>query len=187
MKRFRTWLLKQKAEVGQMIFPSAIDESMLAERTYRLRNGTELQIEIGNPFDVEDIIEVQKDCYDGKSPWGRLIVHSELKNPYSFFLLATDMGVTVAFIGISIKKERMHITNIATRPAYQKQGLASFFIQTVADIGRQMGQEKITLEVRVSNEGAIRLYRKIGFEDVCIKKGYYQDNNEDALEMHYQI
>lgn len=170
-----------------MIFPRAIDEGMLQERTYLLRSGTELQIEIGNALDVEDIIDVQKACYGGKPPWGRLIVHSELQNPNSFFLLATDFGETVAFIGVSIKADRLHITNIATKPNYQRQGLASFFIQIAADIGHQLLKEKMTLEVRVSNEGAIRLYRKIGFEDVYIKKNYYQDNNEDALEMRYQI
>lgn len=160
---------------------------MLKERTYELRNGQELQIRKGNDLDVEGIIEIQEACYGGTAPWGRLVVYNEIQNPYSFFLMASSHGEPVAFIAVSLKRGQMHITNVATKPSFQKQGLASFLIESAAEIGRQVDQRMMSLEVRVSNKGAIRLYEKIGFKKTYIKKNYYQDNGEDALEMHYKI
>lgn len=187
LKRFKAWALKQKAEVEKMFSPKVIDESMIKVRSYELRNGQELQIRKGSDLDVEAIIEIQEACYGGTAPWGRLIVYNEIQSPYSFFLLATSHGEPVAFIAVSLKRGQMHITNVATKPSFQRQGLASFLIQTVADVGRQIGQGMMSLEVRVSNIGAIRLYKQLGFKEVYVKKKYYQDNGEDALEMHYKI
>lgn len=187
LKRFKEWALKQKAEVEKMFSPKVIDESMIKARSYELRNGQELQIRKGSDLDVESIMEIQEACYGGTAPWGRLVVYNEIQSPYSFFLLATNYGEPIAFIAVSLKRGQMHITNVATKPLYQKQGLATFLIESVADIGRQIDQTMMSLEVRVSNTGAIRLYKQIGFEEVYVKKGYYQDNGEDALEMHYKI
>lgn len=187
LKRFKAWALKQKAEVEKMFSPRIIDESMLQERTYKLRNGEVLQIRKGSDLDVEAVIAIQEACYGGTAPWGRLVVYNEIQSPYSFFLLALSHGEPVAFIAVSLKRGQMHITNVATKPTYQKQGLASFLIESAAHIGRQIDQTMMSLEVRVSNVGAIRLYEKIGFKKIYIKKNYYQDNNEDALEMHYKI
>lgn len=170
-----------------MFSPKVVDESMIKVKKYILRNGQELTIRKGNDLDVEAIIEIQEACYGGTAPWGRLVVYNEIQNPYSFFLIASNYGEPVAFIGVSLKRGQMHITNVATKPAYQKQGLASFLIASAADIGRQLDQTMMSLEVRLSNKGAIRLYKKIGFKETYVKKNYYQDNDEDALEMHYKL
>lgn len=187
LKKFKAWALKQKAEVERMFSPRIVEESMLKERTYELRNGTVLHIRKGSDLDVEAIMAIQEACYGGKAPWSRLVVYNEIQSPYSFFLLAASHGEPVAFIAVSLKRGQMHITNVATKPAYQKQGLASFLIESVADIGRQLDQRMMSLEVRVSNTGAIRLYKQLGFKEIYVKKRYYQDNGEDALEMHYKI
>ncbi len=187
LKKFKQWFLKQRAETKKIFFPKVIDESMLQETDYKLKNGDQLQIRMGDLADVEAIIAIQMACYEGKAPWGRLIVYNELQSRNSLFLLATYYGEAVAFIAISLKPRRMHITNIATKPSYQKQGIANFLIKTSARMGQQIGQNQMTLEVRTSNEKAKRLYRKIGFKDLYIKKNYYQDNGEDALEMSYKI
>lgn len=187
LKRFKAWALKQKAEAEKMFSPRIIDGSMIRVNTYELRSGQKLQIRKGSDLDVEAIMAIQEACYGGTAPWGRLVVYNEIQSPYSFFLLASSHGEPVAFIAVSLKRGQMHITNVATKPSFQKQGLASFLIETAADIGRQIDQRMMSLEVRVSNKGAIRLYKKIGFKEVYVKKNYYQDNGEDALEMHYKI
>lgn len=187
LKRFKAWALKRKAEVEKMFSPRVIDESMIREKTYELRNGEKLQIRKGSDLDVEAIMAIQEACYGGTAPWGRLVVYNEIQSPYSFFLLASSHGEPVAFIAVSLKRGQMHITNVATKPSFQKQGLASFLIESAADIGRQIDQRMMSLEVRVSNKGAIRLYKQLGFKEVYVKKNYYEDNGEDALEMHYKI
>lgn len=170
-----------------MFSPKVIDESMIEAKTYELRNGQELAIRKGTDLDVEGIIEIQEACYGGTAPWGRLVVYNEIQSPYSFFLLAFNYGEPVAFIAVSLKRGQMHITNVATKPTYQKQGVASFLIESVAAIGRKIERTQMSLEVRISNTGAIRLYKKLGFKEKYIKKKYYQDNNEDAVEMYCKI
>lgn len=187
LKKFKDWFLKQRAEAEKIFFPKVIDESMLKGRSYKLRNKDQLQIRMGDVGDVEAIIEIQLACYEGKAPWGKLVVYNELQNRNSLFLLASDHEEVIAFIAISFKADQMHITNIATKPNYQKQGIASFLIRSTAVMGQEIDKKVITLEVRTSNEKAKSLYRKIGFKDLHIMKNYYQDNGEDALQMSYKI
>ena len=93
----------------------------------------------------------------------------------------------IAFIGISMRQDSFHVTNIATRPRYQSEGIGSFLIDVIIDLGKQTNRKRVTLEVRMSNGDAQRLYRNLGFQDVRIKKNYYHNNGEDALDMVYLI
>lgn len=170
-----------------MLFQPMVDESMLLQKSYRLKNGEVTEVFFATNADLEAIIQIQEACYDGKAPWGRIAVHSELRKRTSFFLISYHVGLPIAFIGVSLRPESVHVTNIATIPAYQKQGLATFLILMAADIGRKLQRVVMTLEVRMSNEGAKRLYRKIGFQDGKIKKNYYHNNGEDALDMRMNL
>lgn len=179
--------MQKKAEVEKVFYPKIVQESMLKENNYQLKTGHEVRIQIGIDLDVESIMEIQESSYGGKAPWGRLTVYNELNNMNSFFLMANYYGEGLAFIALTLRKGRMHITNIGTKPSFQKQGLASILIMSAVDIAKELQLEIMTLEVRVSNTRAKRLYRKIGFKDGYVKKNYYTDNGEDALEMVYQL
>ena len=170
-----------------MLFPKIIDESMLKEKSYLLENNFQINLRIADEADIENIMEIQKVCYGGKAPWSRMTVYNELKNVYSFFVLADYYGEGLAFIAVTLKKGHLHITNIGTKPAFQRQGLAEILIENTIHIALNLDIKVLTLEVRVSNEKAKNLYYKIGFKDRYIKKEYYTDNKEDALEMSYQI
>lgn len=74
-----------------------------------------------------------------------------------------------------------HITTLAIDPDYQQQGLGQLLLLAMLWSARQRGLEWATLEVRVSNQPAIALYRKFGFQDVGLRRKYYQDTGEDAL------
>lgn len=176
-----------KTEVENLVNPLVIHQDMLKETSYRLENGYEGQVQIADELDVESIIEIQKACYGGEAPWDRLTVFNELNRVNSFFLLVNHHGEGLAFVAAAIKKGRLHITNIGTKPAFQRQGLAEFLIQSMIKIAQELKLEVLTLEVRVSNQKAKNLYYKIGFKDRYIKKNYYRDNNEDALEMIYTM
>ena len=171
-----------------MLFPPLFTEEMLSERQFIIQENVLLDIRFATEEDLEAIMVIQKACYDGEAPWGRIAVGHELRNKKtSFFLICQDQALPIAFIGLSLGRERIHLTNIATVPAYQKQGIASFLIEQAAEIGRQIGSKAMTLEVRMSNEPAKRLYRKIGFADGQIKYNYYHNNGEDALDMIYKL
>jgi ribosomal-protein-alanine N-acetyltransferase len=89
----------------------------------------------------------------------------------------------VGFTGFWVLAGEAHITNIAVRQEYQRQGIGESLIITVMDLASELNAEFVTLEVRVSNTVAQNLYRKYGFAEVGLRHRYYHDNGEDALLM----
>lgn len=89
----------------------------------------------------------------------------------------------LAYGGMWRTPEEAHITTIAVHPQWRRRGLGEWTLLQLIGVARAGGAEIVTLEVRVSNEAAIRLYRKLGFEAVGTRRGYYIDTREDALLM----
>ncbi len=171
-----------------MLFPPLISKGMLPHDTYALKNGSIVDISIASLDDLDAIIDIQEACYEGGAPWGRIAVNNELRNKRNaFFLMVHHQYRPIAFIGLSLRQQSIHVTNIATIPAYQGHGIASFLIHTGADLAKQLNRNQLTLEVRMSNERAKKIYRYLGFKDGYIKRNYYQNNGEDALDMYYFI
>lgn len=171
-----------------MLCSDLVKREMLPTEELVLSNHNRVQIVLGTEEHLEDVMMIQIACYDGKAPWGRIAVRRELRNTHtSYFLICYDHFTPIAFIGMSMRNASMHVTNIATTPTYQGQGVASFLIEIAIDLAKQLNRNVLTLEVRTSNLNAKRLYNYLGFEDGRIKRNYYQDNGEDALEMAYVI
>ena len=89
----------------------------------------------------------------------------------------------VGFAGIWVMADEAHITNIAVHSRYQRQGIGELLLISIIGLSAQMNASIVTLEVRVSNIPAQRLYQKYGFVEVGTRPGYYTDNREDALIM----
>jgi ribosomal-protein-alanine N-acetyltransferase len=89
----------------------------------------------------------------------------------------------VGFAGIWLMADEAHITNIAVRRQYQRQGLGELLLIHTADLAKEVKASTMTLEVRVSNITAQNLYSKYGFVRAGIRRGYYLDNREDAIIM----
>lgn len=79
--------------------------------------------------------------------------------------------------------DELHIANIAVAPEFRRRGLARCLLAHALAAGAEVGAESAALEVRASNLAAQKLYTEFGFEVVAVRKGYYQDNHEDALLM----
>ncbi|HEX2173789.1 MAG TPA: ribosomal protein S18-alanine N-acetyltransferase [Dehalococcoidia bacterium] len=92
-------------------------------------------------------------------------------------------GRIVGYLGLWLMVDEAHITNVAVRDSHRRLGLAHLLLLAAVDISRQVAANVLTLEVRVSNQGAQTLYDKFGFTVVGRRKGYYSDNREDALIM----
>jgi len=188
LKRFRDWITGKKKEAQSMLFPPLINHKMLATDKYLIENDNKINIHIATEKDLDAIIAIQKACYNGEAPWSRLAVSNELKNKHkAFFLMGQHEERPVAFVGMSMRHNSLHITNIATIPLYQKRGIGTFLFKLVADLAEKLERDNITLEVRMSNENAKRLYRNLGFHDMSIKRNYYRSDGEDALDMIYPI
>jgi [ribosomal protein S18]-alanine N-acetyltransferase len=94
---------------------------------------------------------------------------------------STDL--IVGFIGGWIMADELHITEIAVRESYRRQGIGHLMLVCMIEIGMMLKVRYATLEVRLSNEVARKLYEKFGFEKAGFRKAYYSDNKEDALIM----
>jgi len=84
------------------------------------------------------------------------------------------------FIGVWMLPDEMHIVTVAVRDSHRRQGIGEMLLIAALELAREKTQPLVTLEVRVSNDAAIRLYEKYGFEQVGRRPRYYSDNHEDA-------
>ncbi len=143
-----------------------------------------MEIRIG-PMKEADLTQVmaieQKSFAD---PWTLQSFYREIQeNPYSRYLVAYRQERLVAYIGGWLITDQLHITNLAVEPQERGNGLAKKLLDELVRLSRKEGINKATLEVRVSNDAAINLYRKNGFAIVGRRPKYYINNQEDALIM----
>ena len=89
----------------------------------------------------------------------------------------------IGFAGFWIMADEAHITNIAVRELYRRQGIGEVLLISTMDLATELNTRIITLEVRVSNTAAQNLYYKYDFTETGLRRGYYTDNKEDAVLM----
>ncbi|MBH8566927.1 ribosomal protein S18-alanine N-acetyltransferase [Nostoc sp. CENA67] len=132
--------------------------------------------------DVDAILELDKACFGGL--WSLEGYQRELESPNSDLLGLFSSISDTKLLGMgcfwSILEEA-HITILAVHPQYHRQGLGQALLYSLLKTACDRGLERATLEVRVSNLAAISLYQKFGFQTAGRRRGYYQDNGEDAL------
>ena len=95
----------------------------------------------------------------------------------------SDSHYIAGFASIWVITDEAHITNIAVREPYRRQGIGELMLLSVIDKAREHKANILTLEVRASNTAAQLLYQKYGFNQVGLRRGYYLDNKEDAILM----
>lgn len=87
----------------------------------------------------------------------------------------------VGNVGVWLLPDEAHIVTISVRESHRGRGIGEQLLVSAIELAQERGQPLVTLEVRVSNEAALGLYRKYGFEEVGRRHNYYSDNREDAL------
>ena len=128
---------------------------------------------------VAQVAELEKLCFS--DPWSEKSVASELNNQLALWLVVDDNGRVAGYIGSQTVMGESDMMNVAVHPDYRKQGVATALIVALVEELRKQGSHCLTLEVRASNESAIRLYRKLDFQQVGCRKNYYRNPREDAL------
>ncbi len=132
--------------------------------------------------DLDAIERIEQASYP--TPWSRSMFASELAKPSSLSLAAVDdEGALIGYLVLSRYVDAWHVMNVAVAPEHRRAGVASALLERLLDVTRDDARRGYTLEVRVSNTAAIRLYERFGFEARGIRRGYYTDNREDALIM----
>jgi ribosomal-protein-alanine N-acetyltransferase len=127
------------------------------------------------------IEEIERASYP--TPWSRSMFASELAKPSSICIGAFRGSRLCGYMIISRYVDAWHIMNIAVSPDFRRRGIATALLERLFELTEDRSQRGYTLEVRVSNEGAIMVYERLGFTGRGIRRGYYTDNREDALIM----
>lgn len=131
---------------------------------------------------LDEVMTIERQVYP--SPWSRAVFEAELVQGItrSYFVAIYKKDI-VGYCGTLYVIDEAHITNIAVSPYYQRKHIATKILSHMVRLSIERQMKAITLEVRVSNLAAQRLYQKFGFQPAGIRKGYYQENGEDALIM----
>ena len=133
--------------------------------------------------DIDGIIAIEEVTY-GEHHWSRDSFYSELSNNLARYYCAfTESDELLGYAGSWLIVDEAHITNIAVKPEYRGKKIGEALLVEVFEACYKEMVKYVTLEVRVSNTPAIGLYEKYSFKSLGTRKGYYQNNNEDALIM----
>ena len=131
--------------------------------------------------DIEAIAEIERECF--ADPWSEDALRSELGNSNAVFLTAKTAGKVSGYIGVHTVLDESYIANVAVRGTFRRLGIASELLNTAEANVKARGCNFISLEVRVSNAPAIKLYEKHGYISQGERKNFYSHPTENALIM----
>lgn len=134
--------------------------------------------------DVEEIAKLEKLSF--ALPWTESMLWDELENPIAEYTVMKIDGKLAGYGGMWHILEEGHITNIAVSPDFRKSGFGKMLLDEMIRKAEAKEISSFTLEVRRSNTDAVDLYKRAGFIEAGVRKGYYTDNNEDAIIMWRQ-
>lgn len=133
------------------------------------------------PMTAEDIAQVaalERACFS--DPWPESVLENELQNELSFWLVAKQDGEVLGYVGSQSVLDEADMMNLAVRESARRQGVAKALVLALCRALSKKGVRSLTLEVRDSNEPAIRLYEALGFAQVGKRPNYYFHPKEDA-------
>jgi [ribosomal protein S18]-alanine N-acetyltransferase len=136
--------------------------------------------------DIEAVHKIEESSF--YTPWSKESITKEIKeNKLAIYLVACKESEIVGYCGMWHVVTEGHIINVAVLESYRNEGVGSALINALIEIATQKEMIGLTLEVKMSNQNAIRLYTKKGFIVEGIRKNYYSDTKEDALVMWKMI
>ena len=176
--------IPQAIEIDREAFPTQWPHPTYASFKQELRNRVARYI-VACKQNSPDPEAVEQNT-GSNSFWQRLLQLKHLLDHDRFFGEEMPRPLKdhiIGIIGFWVMVNEAHITTIAVRDAYRRQGIGEFLLISVFDMAPQLKTNIITLEVRLSNKEAQALYEKYGFRKVGMRRRYYTDNGEDALIM----
>jgi ribosomal-protein-alanine N-acetyltransferase len=129
--------------------------------------------------DVPVVLELERLTYS--QPWSEGIFRDELTLTDRVYIVAERAGEMVGFAGLMLVEEDAHVTTLAVRSEARRGGLGTRLMLQLVLAALERGARNLTLEVRATNAGAQRLYRRFGMTAVGLRKHYYRD--DDAVIM----
>src|SRR5919201_3052510 len=131
---------------------------------------------------LRGVMAIERQVY--ARPWSPNLFIAEMGDTATRCYLVARVGrEVVGYAGMISYGEEAHVTNVAVHPQHQRKKIASRLLHDLLVNAIEMGATAVSLEGRVSNRGAQRLYDRFGFHPVGVRKNYYQELQEDALIM----
>lgn len=139
-----------------------------------------IEIRNTNISDLDQILKIDIVAF-GTNHWSYTTFYNELNNKYSSYLSAVSNSNIVGYIGLWNVQNEGHITTMAIDVNYRRRHIADILLYSIIHKSIKLKIKWLTLEVRYNNIPAINLYKKFKFNQIGIRKKYYQDHNDDAL------
>jgi len=127
------------------------------------------------------VLAIERESYP--IPWSRRMIEGELIRPDGICLVAEHERAVMGYILVALQVDVWHILNVTVHPLHRGRRIGEALVRSAMALGDRREHGGFTLEVRVSNERAIRLYHRLGFASHGVRPRYYSDNGEDALIM----
>jgi ribosomal-protein-alanine N-acetyltransferase len=141
----------------------------------------EILIQLMQPPDIKDIMEIERSSFS--TPWSELSFLNEMTNSQSITKVAVSGNNVIGYICTKYILDEGHILNLAVRQDFRRQGVATILINHVLNELKEKGCRFLYLEVRASNQNAIKFYERFGFRIVGSRKNYYTLPTENAALM----
>jgi ribosomal-protein-alanine N-acetyltransferase len=138
--------------------------------------------------DLDEVVAVEHTVYP--HPWTRANFVDSLSQGYEAWVLRSLQGELLGYFLVMAIVDEAHLLNVAVSHEWQGQGLGRFLLNQSVALSRGLGMESILLEVRPSNERALEIYQRYGFNEIGRRKGYYPAPNqqrEDAIVMRFAL
>jgi [ribosomal protein S18]-alanine N-acetyltransferase len=131
---------------------------------------------------LRGVMAIERQVYP--RPWSPSLFIAEMSEPSNrSYMVAKSGRDVVGYAGMICYGDEAHVTTIAVDPEHQRRKIGTRLLFELIQTAIDMGARAVSLEVRVSNWGAQRMYTRFGFRPVGVRKGYYQETGEDALVM----
>ena len=127
---------------------------------------------------VPQVAALESICFS--DPWSEKSVASELTNPLSLWLVALEGDTIAGYVGSQSVLGESDMMNVAVHPDFRRRRIGEALVLELVEQLKARGNYCLTLEVRASNDPARKLYEKLGFQQVGLRKNYYRNPKEDA-------
>lgn len=131
--------------------------------------------------EISQVAALEQACFS--EPWTEQGLRESFARPEYLFLTVTEEDRVVGYAGLYQVLDEGDITNIAVLPSARAKGIGTALTRALIEAGEQRAIQAFTLEVRVGNASAIRIYEKLGFVSAGVRRGFYEKPKEDALIM----
>jgi [ribosomal protein S18]-alanine N-acetyltransferase len=137
------------------------------------------------PADLDEVMAIERTSF--RYPWSSNFFLEELQVVCARSIVAQVNDKIVGYVLFWLLPEEIDIHNIAVHTGFRRQRVGQTLLQQVVEQARSRNSARVTLEVRVSNIAAQKLYDSVGFVSHGLRKGYYSDDGEDAVIMVLEL